>query len=259
MSDARASVPWETLRSGLRLLAVAWGVQIGFTVLNRILWMLIFGALSSSSSNVSLLIKAIGVIAFLSEVGFAAIGAGHAVAASRLTRVPLVQREVTPTDPYRGARDAGPARDPGLDGLALGLVVALGASAGLGLVSYVYSTWLAPSYVPGPHPLGVREGLWGLGVASLVVAGATFTIWAARAAREVLRPLPRALPIASFLGFAAYAAFEGWDIVTRVWGGYPTWIHWVGLALECASTGVLIALALGVVEALREQPRSAGV
>jgi hypothetical protein len=258
MIDARASAPWETIRSGLRLLAMAWVAQIGFTVLNRILWTLIFSALSSSSANVSLLIKALGTIAFLGEVGFTVIGVALAVAAARLTRFPLVERAVTPADPYRGARDAGPARDPGLDGPALVVVAALTATVGLGLVSYVYNTWLAPDYVPGPHPLGLREGIRAMTAAGPLVAGAMFTIWAARAARVASRPLSPALPIASFLSLAAFAAFESWDIVTRVWGGYPSWTHWAGLALDCASTGVLIAVALGTMAALRDQPRSPG-
>ena len=258
MSDARASAPWETIRSGLRLLALAWGAQIGLTVMNRILGMLIFSALSSSSAGVSLLITGIDVIGFLSEAAFTAVGVTLAVAASRLRRFPLVERAVTPADPYRGARDAGPARSPGLDGPALAVVAALGATVGLGLVSYVYTQWLALSYVPGPHPLGVPEAIRGFTATGPLVAGVMFTIWATRAARVASRPLSFALPIASFLSLAGYAAFESWDIVTRVWGGYPAWTRWAGLALECASTGALIAVALGTVKALRDQPRSSG-
>lgn len=63
----------------------------------------------------------------------------------------------------------------------------------------------------------------------------------------------------SFLLLALRGAFEVWDIVRRLVGfGYSTWTHRVGLALDCASTGVLIVLALAVVEALRDQPGSQG-
>lgn len=61
-----------------------------------------------------------GVIAFVIELAFTAIGVALVVEASRLGRFPLVHREVTPGDPYRGARDAGPTRDPGLDQLVTG-------------------------------------------------------------------------------------------------------------------------------------------
>lgn len=257
MSDARASAPWETIRAGLRLLATVWGVQIGFSVANRILWALLFRALTSSSTGISELIKLIGVISFVTEVAFTAIGVALAVAAARLRRFPLVVRETTPGNPYRGARDAGPARDPGLDGLATGVASALGAAVALGVASYVYNTLLAPSYTPD-QPRGAREVLWALNLSAALAAGAIFTIWAARAAREVSRPLSPGWTITSFVALALSTGYQGWEMLARANDGHHPWAHWVGLALESLSTGVLILLALAVAEALRDQPRSAG-
>lgn len=255
MSDARASARWEIIRSGLRFLATAWGVQIGFSVANRILWIVIINTLASSSTSFSVLFKLIGVIVFCTEVAFTTIGVALAVAAARLRGFPLVLREVLPGNPYRGARDAGPARDPGLDGLATGLMVALGATAALGLASYAYNTLLAPNYVLH-QPLGVREVFRGLCVSASLVAGAIFTIWASRAAREVSRPLSPAWTIASFLGLALCAGYQAREILTHAMDGHRSWARWVGVALESSSTGVLILLALAVAEALRDQPRS---
>ena len=251
MSDARASAPWETIRTGLQLLATVWGVQIGFSVASRLLWTLIFSSLKSSSSGFDVTLELIDVLSLFLEVVFTAIAVALAVAASKLRRFPLVQREAPPGDPYRGARDAGPARDPGLDGLATGVMVAFGATAGLGVVSYAYNTLFAHHSVADPS-LGFRAALWGLSFASALVAGALFTVWAWRAAREVARPLSPVLVIASSLGLAVCAAFQGWEVFSRVTGGQPPWAHWVGLVLDGLSTGALILVALGTAEALRD-------
>jgi hypothetical protein len=204
------------------------------------------------------LIKLIGVLSFLTEAAFAAISVTLAMAASRLRRFPLVVREVAPADPYRGARDAGPARATGLDGLAIVVVAALGSTAALGLVTYVYNTLFSADYVPGRHAFGVHEALWALVVAAALVAGAAFTIWASRAARAASRAISPALTIASLAALALRAGFEGWEIVSLLEAAHRSWAPWMSLGIECASTGLLIVIALQVVDALREQPGSHG-
>jgi hypothetical protein len=188
------------------------------------------------------------VLAFLIELAFTAIGVALVVAVSRLRWFPLVPREVTPGDPYRGARDAGPRRDPGLDQLVAGMMVALGAVVALGLASYLYSTLLAPPYVPD-RPPGIREVLWTLNLSASLAAGSLFTIWASRASREVSRPLSPGWTIAALAGLALSTGYEAWEMIVRANDGQHPWAHWVGLALESLSTGVLILLALAVAEA----------
>jgi hypothetical protein len=60
------------------------------------------------------------------------------------------------------------------------------------------------------------------------------------------------------LGLALRAGFEGWNTRSLLQEGHPMCAHWVSLGIEGVTTGVLIILALQVIEALREQPRPHG-
>jgi len=257
MSDARDSAPWETIRFGLRIFVGAWGAQIGLSIASRLLWTLLISAMRSSSSGYSAFSWVMGVVSLILQMAHVAVGVTLAVAASRLTRFPLILREPVPADPYRGPRDGGPAPDPGLDGLAVVLVAVLATSAGLGLLSYVVSTVLSYFFRPDPG-FGVREVIGILTFASFLVGPVVFVIWASRAARAVGRSLPVALVITALAGLAVLAGFDLWfQLDHQVSRAHP-WSLWVMLGLNVATTGVLMAIALNLLAAIRDQPRELG-
>ena len=91
-------------------------------------------------------------------------------------------------------------------------------------------------------------------VASLA-GPAIFVIWSSRAARAVGRSLPLALAITALVGLVALCGFDLWFMIDRQATRAHPWSIWAMLGVNVLSSGVLIALALGLVEALRDQPR----
>lgn len=256
MTDARASAPWETIRFGLRLLAGAWGAGIALSIVNRLVWSALFAAMSSGALGSSGVSVVMGAFAFVMQIAFTALAVTLVVAASRLMRFPLVPAEPRPADPYRGPRDAAQAPDPGLDGVALLLVVGLASSAGLGVLSYLIDMVL-PFLSRAKGGFGVHEVLGIINLAVYVMGPVAFVIWSSRAARVVGRPLSPALPIAAFLGLLARTGIGAWSWIDPTLSRAHAWFPWLTLALNVVTTGVLIAVALSVVEAIRDQPREA--
>ena len=254
MSDARASAPWETIRFGLRMLVGAWVAHIGLSIVSRLLWTLLLSAMRSSSLGHPQLSWVMGGVSFILQMAHIVVGVTLVAAASRLTRFPPVLREPTLTDPYRGPRDAVPALDPQIDGLAVALVAALAMSVGLGLLSYVLSTLLSFTARAAPG-FGVREAINLISFAASLAGPVIFLIWSSRAARAVGRPLPVALTVLALVGLAGLAAFDLWfQIGHQVSRAHP-WSLWAMLALNVVSTAVLLVLTLGLLEAVRDQPR----
>lgn len=256
MSDARDLAAWRRIRAGLALLVIVWGIHLVLTVVNRFAWESIASSFSTVDGDLARFDRMIDLMSGVSAVAFTAVGVALAVVASRLTRFPVLTREVKPGAPYRGSRDAGPAIDPGLDRLAVVLVAALGLMAASRLASYVVPTLFPPAYVPGPSPRGINEAIRTLHIAAAAIAGVVFTLWASRAALVTARPHSSELLLASYLGLALRGGLALWGTLIRAGLGDPWWTRWVALALEMFTTGVLIALAFGVLEAVREQPRS---
>jgi hypothetical protein len=256
MSDARTSAPWETIRFGLRILIGAWGAQIGLSIVGRLVWTLVLSAMKLSGGY-GALTWVMGGVSFVLQMAHIAVGVTLVVAASRLTRFPLVVREPTLASPYRGARDGGPAPDPGIDGLAVALMVALATSAGLAVLSYVVTTVLS-FFLRAQPGFGVREAVSLLAIAASLVAPVLFVIWSSRAARAVGSSLPLPLAITALAGLTLLAGFEVWYQLYHHISRAHAWSIWAMLGLNVLITGALIALARGLLEALRDQPREPG-